>query len=259
MISTKTKIYFASDFHLGIPDRKSSLVREKKLIRWLDMVQQDAEAIYLMGDLFDFWFEYKNVVPKGYTRLFSKLAEITEKGIPVHFFKGNHDFWAFNYLHEESGVTIHDDTQVIDLKGRKSFLAHGDGLGPGDHGYKFLKKVFLSKFNQFLFRWLHPDIGIKMGLYFSRGSRISNMIKQDKDENFFETDKEFLRIFSTETAKQNPEIDYFVFGHRHIPTIFNVSEKARCIILGDWVKHYSYGEFDGETFEIKYFEKQDQK
>jgi UDP-2,3-diacylglucosamine hydrolase len=255
MTSTKTKIYFASDFHLGIPDRDSSLVREKKLIRWLDMVQQDAEAIYLMGDLFDFWFEYKNVVPKGYTRLFSKLAEITEKGIPVHFFKGNHDFWAFDYLHEESGVTIHDDTQEIELKGRKFFLAHGDGLGPGDHGYKFLKKVFLSKFNQFLFRWLHPDIGIKMGLYFSRGSRISNMIKQDKDENFFETDKEFLRIFSTETAKQNPEIDYFVFGHRHIPTIFNVSEKARCIILGDWVKHYSYGEFDGETFEIKYFEK----
>ena len=255
MTSTKTKIYFASDFHLGIPDRDSSLVREKKLIRWLDMVQQDAEAIYLMGDLFDFWFEYKNVVPKGYTRLFSKLAEITEKGIPVHFFKGNHDFWAFDYLHEESGVTIHDDTQEIELKGRKFFLAHGDGLGPGDHGYKFLKKVFLSKFNQFLFRWLHPDIGIKMGLYFSRGSRISNMIKQDKDENFFETDKEFLRIFSTETAKQNPEIDYFVFGHRHIPTIFNVSEKARCIILGDWVKHYSYGEYDGETFEIKYFEK----
>lgn len=255
MTSTETKIYFASDFHLGIPDRDSSLVREKKLIRWLDMVQQDAEAIYLMGDLFDFWFEYKNVVPKGYTRLFSKLAEITEKGISVHFFKGNHDFWAFDYLHEESGVTIHDDTQEIELKGRKFFLAHGDGLGPGDYGYKFLKKVFLSKFNQFLFRWLHPDIGIKMGLYFSRGSRISNMIKQDKDENFFETDKEFLRIFSTETAKQNPEIDYFVFGHRHIPTIFNVSEKARCIILGDWVKHYSYGEFDGETFEIKYFEK----
>jgi len=255
MTSTKTKIYFASDFHLGIPDRDSSLVREKKLIRWLDMVQQDAEAIYLMGDLFDFWFEYKNVVPKGYTRLFSKLAEITEKGIPVHFFKGNHDFWAFDYLHEESGVTIHDDTQEIELKGRKFFLAHGDGLGPGDHGYKFLKKVFLSKFNQFLFRWLHPDIGIKMGLYFSRGSRISNMIKQDKDENFFETDKEFLRIFSTETAKQKPEIDYFVFGHRHIPTIFNVSEKARCIILGDWVKHYSYGEYDGKTFEIKYFEK----
>ena len=116
MTSTKTKIYFASDFHLGIPDRDSSLVREKKLIRWLDMVQQDAEAIYLMGDLFDFWFEYKNVVPKGYTRLFSKLAEITEKGIPVHFFKGNHDFWAFDYLHAESVVTIHDDTQEIELK-----------------------------------------------------------------------------------------------------------------------------------------------
>lgn len=255
MEPTKTNIYFASDFHLGIPDRQSSLVREKRLIRWLDMVQQDAEAIYLMGDLFDFWYEYKTVVPKGYTRLFSKLAEITEKGIPVHFFKGNHDFWAFDYLNEEAGVIIHDDYQEIELKGRKFFLAHGDGLGPGDHKYKFLKKIFLSRFNQYLFRWLHPDLGTKMGLYFSRGSRISNMIKQDKDENFFLAEKEILLVFSKEMAAKNPTIEYFVFGHRHIPSNIKVSEKASCIILGDWVKHFSYGQFDGKTFEIKYFEK----
>lgn len=252
----KTKVYFASDFHLGIPDRHSSLVREKRLIRWLDMVKEDAETIYLLGDLFDFWFEYKTVVPKGYTRLFSKLAEITEQGIPVHFFKGNHDFWAFNYLNEEAGVIIHDDPLEIELKGKKFFLAHGDGLGPGDHGYKFLKKVFLLKFNQFLFRWLHPDLGTKMGLYFSRGSRISNMIKQDKDENFFLADQEILLVFSREEAVKKPDIDYFVFGHRHIPSQIKVSERASCIILGDWVKHFSYGKFDGEKFEIKYFEKE---
>jgi UDP-2,3-diacylglucosamine hydrolase len=254
MAPHKTSIYFASDFHLGIPDRISSLVREKRLIRWLDMVAADAEAIYLMGDLFDFWYEYKTVVPKGYTRLFSKLAELNEKGIPVHFFKGNHDFWAFDYLNEEAGVTIHDDTLEITLKGRNFFLAHGDGLGPGDKGYKFLKKVFLSKFNQFLFRWLHPDLGTKMGLYFSRGSRISNMIKQDKDENFLEVDKEKLLIYSRGMATQKPEVDYFVFGHRHVPTHIKVSEKASCIILGDWVTHFTYGKFDGKSFDIKYFE-----
>ena len=250
----KTSIYFASDFHLGIPDRLSSLEREKKLVRWLDMVQQDAEAIYLMGDLFDFWYEYKTVVPKGYTRLFSKLSELTEKGIEVHFFKGNHDFWAFDYLNEESGVVIHDDTQETVLKGHRFFLAHGDGLGPGDRSYKFLKKVFLSKFNQFLFRWLHPDLGTKMGLYFSRGSRISNMMKQEQDENFFVVDQEKLLVYSREMAAKKPDIEYFVFGHRHVPTNLKVSDTASCIILGDWVKHFSYGKFDGDTFEIKYFE-----
>ena len=249
----KTSIYFASDFHLGIPDRISSLVREKKLIQWLDTIKKDAEAIYLMGDLFDFWYEYKTVVPKGYTRLFSKLAELTDKGIPVHFFKGNHDFWAFDYLNEESGVIIHDDFQEITLKGRKFFLAHGDGLGPGDKGYKFLKKVFLSKFNQFLFRWLHPDLGTKMGLYFSRGSRISNMIKQDKDEGYVLAEKEILLVFSREMAAKRPDIDYFVFGHRHIPSNIKISENASCIILGDWVTHFSYGKFDGDTFEVKQF------
>ncbi len=254
-----TNIYFASDFHLGIPDRLSSLEREKKLIRWLSMVENDAEVIFLMGDLFDFWFEYKTVVPKGYSRLLSKLAELTEKGIPVHFFRGNHDLWAFDYLNEEAGVIIHNDTLEMEIKGKKFFLAHGDGLGPGDNGYKFLKKVFTSKFNQFLFRWLHPDLGTKMGLYFSRGSRISNMIKQDQDEKFFETDQEKLLVYSRQMASEKPEIDYFVFGHRHVPTNMKVSEKASCIILGDWVTHFTYGKFDGETFEIMHFEKNEQK
>ncbi len=254
--SIKKYIYFASDFHFGIPDRQSSLVREKRFIRWLNMVEKDAEAIYLMGDLFDFWFEFKTVVPKGFTRLFSKLSDLTDKGIPVHFFKGNHDLWAFDYLNEESGVIIHNDTQEITLKGKKFFLAHGDGLGPGDFRYKFMKKVFLSKFHQFLFQWFHPDLGMNIGYYFSRGSRISNMIKEGKDEKYILEEKEYLLIFSREMAVQKPDIDYFVFGHRHVPTNLKISEKANCIILGDWVKHYSYGKFDGETFEIKYFEQE---
>jgi UDP-2,3-diacylglucosamine hydrolase len=250
------KIYFASDFHLGIPDRESSLLREKKFIRWLNEIEPDAEAIYLMGDLFDFWFEYRTVVPRGYTRLFARLAEITEKGIPVHFFRGNHDLWAFSYLNEESGVTLHDHTLKIRLKGKNFFLAHGDGLGPGDHGYKLLKKVFRCRFNQFLFRWLHPDIGTKMGLYFSKGSRISNMLREDRNQSYQLAEKEFLLEFSRTESASDPEIDYFVFGHRHIPTNLKINDKASCIILGDWVKHFSYGVYDGKTFEIEYFEKE---
>jgi len=249
-------IYFASDFHLGVPDRQSSLQREKKLIRWFEVVQQDAEAIYLMGDLFDFWYEYKTVVPKGYTRLFSKLAELTENGIPIHFFKGNHDFWAFDYLNEEAGVTLHDGSQVIELKGSKFLLAHGDGLGPGDHKYKFLKKIFLSRINQALFRWLHPDLGTKMGLYFSRGSRISKMLKSEKDQSYALHEKEFLLEFARQQSKEDPSIQYYVFGHRHIPVITRITEKSDCIILGDWVKLFSYGVFDGKSFELRYFEKE---
>jgi UDP-2,3-diacylglucosamine hydrolase len=249
------RFYFASDFHLGIPDYQSSLLREKKLIRWLDHVRTDAAAIFLLGDLFDFWFEYKTVVPKGYTRLFSKLAEITDSGIPVHFFRGNHDFWAFDYLNTEAGVIIHEASLNAELYGKKFFMAHGDGLGPGDRSYKFLKKVFLCRFNQALFRWLHPDLGTRMGLYFSRGSRISNMMKQDKDLNYFGKEQEILLAFARETAIQQPDMEYFVFGHRHVPSLLDISDKAKCIILGDWVKHFTYGIFDGEIFSIEYFEK----
>src|SRR5512138_1772349 len=162
------KIYFASDFHFGIPDHASSLEREKRFISWLDTVRKDAEAIYLMGDLFDFWFEYRKVVPMGYSRLLGKLAEITDSGIPVHLFRGNHDMWAFGYLARELNLIIHSGPEFTGFGGKKFYLAHGDGLGPGDHGYKFIKKVFAGRFNQWLFGWLHPDLGIPMALFWSR-------------------------------------------------------------------------------------------
>ena len=247
------KVYFASDFHLGIPDYDSSLIREKMLVSWLDEIKKDASAIYLMGDIFDFWFEYKQVVPKGYVRLLGKLAELTDSGIPIHIFKGNHDVWAFGYLHKELGIQIHRDAEVAEYQGKKLFLSHGDGLGPGDKGYKLLKKVFAFKPNQFLFKWLHPDLGTAMGLFFSHRSRLANITKEKAERNNIPLEKEMLYQYALRKTDQIPDIDYFVFGHRHIPTLEKLNEKATLIILGDWITHFTYGVLSEGKMELKKF------
>ncbi|PLX12310.1 MAG: UDP-2,3-diacylglucosamine hydrolase [Marinilabiliales bacterium] len=250
-----TKLYFASDFHLGIPDKKRSLEREMMLVSWLEKVRQDASEIFLMGDVFDFWFEYKYVVPKGYTRLLGKLAEITDSGIPVHLFRGNHDIWAFDYLNEELNIKIHRKPVVREFSGKKLFLAHGDGLGPGDNGYKFLKKVFEFKPNQFLFRWLHPDIGSRMGLYFSKKSRLANIAKEGKNDFKYNINDEMLFHYAKRKSQQNPDLNYFIFGHRHIPVQVEISNNSEMIILGDWLGHFSYGVFDNGKMSLKYWKK----
>ncbi len=246
------KIYFASDFHLGIPDHDRSLVREKRMVAWLEMARADASEIYLMGDLFDFWFEYRTAIPRGYARLLGKLAEITDSGIPVHLFRGNHDMWAFNYLTEELNITLHRDPEFHEFNGVKFYLAHGDGLGPGDHGYKFIKKVFANRFNQWLFRLLHPDLGIRMALYWSRKSRAVATEKEKKDE---ERNKklieERIRIHSLEMIRNHPDLQFLIYGHYHYPMVSPLSETAIQVVLGDWITHFSYGVFDGRTFELK--------
>ena len=254
---SSSKIYFASDFHLGIPDHESSLIREKKLVRWLESIEGDATEIFLMGDIFDFWFEYKYVVPKGYVRLLGKIAEITDRGIPVHVFRGNHDIWAFDYLNKELGVKLYRKPQIREFDGKKFFLAHGDGLGPGDKGYKFLKKVFEFKPNQFLFRWLHPDIGARMGLYFSQRSRLAGMAKFKKNPVKVELEDEMLIHYANRKVKENPDIDYFIFGHRHIPLQEKIGDKAELIILGDWIYLFTYGVFENGEMKLKYFEADD--
>jgi len=247
------KIYFASDFHLGIPDYESSLQREKKIVSWLEMVSEDASEIFLMGDVFDFWFEYKTVVPKGYVRLLGKIAELTDKGIKIHLFRGNHDIWAFDYLEREAGVQLHRRPAFIEFGGKKFYLAHGDGLGPGDNGYKFLKKVFEFRPNQFLFKWLHPDIGARMGLYFSHKSRLANLSKEGKKENGTKPEEEMLYQYALRKIEEHPELDYLVFGHRHVPIQMMLNEKAELFILGDWISHFSYAVFeDGKMF-LKFF------
>ena len=247
------KIYFASDFHLGIPDYESSLQRERMLVSWLDNSRKDAAEIFLMGDVFDFWFEYKTVVPKGYVRLLGKLAEITEEGISVHLFTGNHDIWSFDYLHKEINIQLHRHPETRIMMGKTFYLAHGDGLGPGDNGYKFLKKVFSNSFNQFLFRWLHPDIGAKLGLYFSGKSRLANMIKENKKENLKRLEDEMLYKYASGLVQNGLETDYFVFGHRHRPADIELKPGCRMIILGDWLTNFTYAEFDGNLLSLKYF------
>lgn len=246
----RSKIFFASDFHLGVPTREDSLKREKLLVNWLDDIKHQAQAIYLMGDIFDFWFEYKTVVPKGFVRLFGKLAEITDSGIPVHLFKGNHDIWALNYLQQEIGIHLNHDRIITQIGNKCFFLAHGDGLGPGDNGYKFMKKIFQNRFNQRLFRWLHPDLGARIAFYFSRRSRYANELKEQKNGTP-PVEEEALYIFSQEMLKQHPSIDYFIFGHRHLPINVKIGDKARMLILGDWITQFSYAEFDGDMLELK--------
>lgn len=248
------KIYFASDFHLGIPNQEKSLEREKKLVAWLEMIRHDAGEIFFMGDLFDFWFEYKTAIPRGYTRLLGKLSELTDAGIPVHLFRGNHDMWAFDYLQKEVNIQLHRDPEFREFSGKKFYLAHGDGLGPGDQGYKLIKKIFACRFNQWLFRWLHPDLGISMALFWSRKSRKIALEKEKKDE---ERNKrliaERITFHSKQLLKIHPELDFLIYGHYHFPLDEPLTEKTRQVVLGDWITHFSYAVFDGEKLELQLF------
>lgn len=240
------KIYFASDFHLGIPNHASSLEREKSLCRWLKHAAEDATEIYLMGDLFDFWFEYKRVVPRGFTRLLGTISEITDSGIPVTVFKGNHDMWMFGYLEQECGVKTVSDELIKEWNGKRFYLHHGDGLGPGEPGYKWLRKFFRSSLCQWLFARLHPNFGIGLALYFSRKSRLS---QKDRYENYLGDDREYLTVFSRETL-QITHYDYFIFGHRHLPLQIALDGGSTYINLGEWLHHRMYAVFDGNRVDL---------
>lgn len=244
------KTYFASDFHLGVDARLTSQEREKQIVRWLEMAARDAEAIYLVGDIFDFWFEYKRVIPKGFTRLLGKLAELTDNGIPIYYFTGNHDMWVFQYFEEELGIPTYRAPIEREIGGKKFLIGHGDGLGPGDHGYKFLKKVFSNKLSQWVFARLHPNLGIHLGNYFSGTSRHKNK----ESATFLGEDQEWLCQYANESI-QTKDIDYFVFGHRHIPIDRLLKNgKSRYINLGEWLSHNSYAVFDGENISLERFE-----
>jgi UDP-2,3-diacylglucosamine hydrolase len=247
-LKANKKIYFVSDFHLGVPDHEASLTREKLIVKWLDEIKHNAQELYLMGDVFDFWFEYKNSVPKGYIRLLGKLAELSDSGIPIHWFTGNHDMWIFDYLPKEIGITIHREPVNKEYNGKKFYLGHGDGLGPGDHGYKFVKKVFVSKICQWLFARLHPNFGISMAHYWSRKSRIANGVKDEQ----FHGENEWLVIHSNEILKKE-HFDYFIFGHRHLPMDIKLNGNSRYINTGEWVNYNSYAVFDGNNLELKYY------
>ncbi len=245
-----SKIYFASDFHLGVPAAVSSADRERLIVRWLESVRGDAEAIYLVGDLFDFWFEYGSVVPKGFTRLLGTLASISDQGVPMHFFTGNHDMWIFRYFEEELGIPTHRRPVVHELQGKTCMIGHGDGLGPGDRGYKMLKKIFASRICQRLFALVHPDIGTGIANYWSAKSRYAQ-VGQDR---FMGEEGEWLLQYA-QAELERTEADYFIFGHRHLPVNYLLKNgRSRYVNLGDWLYHQSYGVMENGDLQVDFFE-----
>ncbi|MBS1746796.1 MAG: UDP-2,3-diacylglucosamine diphosphatase [Bacteroidetes bacterium] len=244
------KIYFFSDFHLGAPDFATSLVREKKIVAFLDTAKIDAQVIIIGGDVFDFWYEYKTVVPKHFVRLLGKLAEITDLGIEVMLFAGNHDMWMKDYFQTELNIPVYFEPKTFTWNNKKFYVGHGDGLGPGDHGYKFIKKIFRNKFCQWLFGQLHPTIGMGVANYFSRKSRQKT---GSSDAQFLGDENEWLVIYCREVlAKEH--FDYFIFGHRHLPLNIQLHDNAVYINLGDWINYFTYAVFDGNTVELKKWE-----
>ena len=246
--SENKKIYFASDQHLGAPTPKASLPREKKFVAWLDTIKEDAGTIFLLGDLFDFWFEYKTVVPKGFVRVLGKLAELKDAGIDIYFFVGNHDLWMRDYFQKELNIPVFHKPQEFDINGKIFLIGHGDGLGPSDHGYKRMKKVFTFPFFKWLFRWLHPDIGVRLGHYFSVKNKL---ISGDEDARFLGEENEWLALYCRRKLTEK-HYDFFIFGHRHLPLEIELNNNSTYINLGDWIQYFTYGEFM-KTFKLKEF------
>ncbi|MEJ7646814.1 MAG: UDP-2,3-diacylglucosamine diphosphatase [Chryseolinea sp.] len=243
------KIFFASDFHLGVPTYEASLEREKRIVKWLDAVRDEAHSIYLLGDIFDFWFEYKHAIPKGFIRIQGKLAELRDAGIPITFFTGNHDMWMFDYFERELSIPVLRQPMSLTINQHKFLIGHGDGLGPGDQYYKFMKRFFNSKLCQWLFARLHPNFGIGLAKVWSRKSRITN---QKRDEQFQGEANEFLWVYCNEIEKKEHH-DFYVFGHRHLPLDLKITDSSRYINLGEWVNFTTYGVYDGKQMELKTF------
>ncbi len=249
-IPAHKKIYFASDQHFGAPTKVESAVREKKFVDWLNIIKNDAEIIFLLGDLFDFWFEYKTVVPKGFVRVLGKLAEIRDSGIPIYFFVGNHDLWMHNYFETELNIPVFHDNQEFTFNNKTFLVGHGDGKGPADLGYKRMKKVFTHPFSKWLYRWLHPDIGVRLAQYLSVKNKL---ISGEADVKFLGEENEWLVQYAKRKL-ETKHYNYLIFGHRHLPMIIAVGENASYVNLGDWISYFTYGVFDGENFELKTFE-----
>jgi len=236
-------IYFLSDAHLGSWAVEHRRMQERRLVRFLDSIKTKAAAVYLLGDLFDFWHEYRYVVPKGFTRFLGKLSELTDMGVEVHFFTGNHDIWCHGYLAEECGVKMHYKPETVELYGKVFYLAHGDGLGDDNKRFKLLRSIFHNRVCQVLFASLHPRWGMWFGLTWAKHSRLKHMKGGDTP---YLGEREPLVRYAHEYVTTHPEINYFIFGHRHIELDMQVARQSRLIVLGDWISQFSYAVYDGE-------------
>lgn len=253
MSSSPKKIYFASDAHLGARFHQDPLVVEKKLVRWLDSIKEDALAIYFLGDMFDYWYEYKYVAPKGFTRFLGKLAELSDSGIEIHIFIGNHDIWMFDYLPNEIGAVIHRDVLTVDLLGKRFFLGHGDEVDYRSKAFRFIRALFRNKFCQWLYAGIHPRWTFGFALGWSLNSRKSGLAKEGAQEYKGESN-EYMVLFAKEYLRSHPDINFFIFGHRHIMLDLMLSRTARLLIAGDWMTLFSYIVWDGENLVLEQFE-----
>jgi UDP-2,3-diacylglucosamine hydrolase len=254
-LADRHNIYFLSDFHFGAPDHHLSLEREKKLVAFLESIKHDAAEIFILGDLFDFWYEYRKVVPKGFVRVLGKLAELSDSGISMHFFVGNHDMWMNGYFENELKIPVYFEPTAFTLLGKEFLIGHGDGLGPGDHGYKFIKKVFRNPVANWLFGILPPAIGMGLANYLSNRSRAQ---AGTSEEVFLGAEREWLIQYSQEYL-QKAHKDFFVFGHRHLPIDYRLSANSRYINLGDWIRYFTYAVYNGNALILKSWCGQDHK
>jgi len=245
----RKRIYFASDLHLGMHPLEESREREQHFVRWLEIIRKDARELWLLGDVFDYWFEYSKVVPRGFIRVLGKLAILSDEGIKIHLFTGNHDIWVFDYLPSEIGLEVHRKPLLRQWNSHLFLLGHGDGLSGKDGGYKLLQWVFKNRVIQWFYARLHPNTATAFAQWWSKRSRI----KKGLFIPFMGRDQEHQVQFAEKKLEENPEIDYFIFGHRHIPYDIRVGEKSRVICLGDWIENFTYAVYDSQTLELKKF------
>ena len=244
-------VYFLSDAHLGSLAIDHGRMQERRLVRFLDSIKEKAKAIYLLGDMFDFWNEYKYVVPKGYTRFLGKLSELTDMGVEVHFFTGNHDIWTYGYLEKECGLIVHTKPETTEIYDKVFYLAHGDGLGDHDRKFSLIRRIFHSRTCQWAFRHLLPaTIGIKFGQRWSESNRRRH---ERQNIGFLGENAEPLVLFAKQHAVQHPDIDFYVFGHRHIVLNLMLKNSSQVLIIGDFIREFSYATFDGDTMAIENF------
>jgi len=247
IIPPNKKIYFSSDHHFGAPDFSSSKHREASFLDWMNKIESDAAHLFLVGDLFDFWFEYQKVVPKGFVRVLGKIAHFVDRGIQVHYFVGNHDLWMKDYFETEIGAKVYHNPYDFTFGKTRFYIGHGDGLGPNDKGYKRLKKVFTNPLAKRLFQGLHPDLGIRLGNYFSQKNKL---LSGNQEAQFLGNDKEWLVQYAQRKLTQQHR-DYFIFGHRHLPLEIDLTPTSKYINIGDWITHFTYAEFDGARVNLK--------
>jgi len=244
----RSKIYFISDLHLGMDSFDRSREREKMAVSWLNIVRKDAREIWFLGDVFDYWFEYRRVVPRGFTRFLGTLGDISDEGIDIHYFTGNHDIWVFDYLPDEIGMTLHHNPTIKEFNGKKFYLGHGDGYSPGDYGYLFIKKIFRNRFIQWCYARIHPNSATAFARWSSRKSRDSHNVRP-----YLGIENEDIIRYARKHAKSDPSVSYYIFGHRHLAFDVEIGKQTRVICLGDWIDNFTYACFDGEKLELKKF------